>query len=119
MRKVLALLPLATLAACATPAHWEKPGADDAAVKADLTYCAAAARTEAFQNYAFDTGFMRFGAPWWGYPYRPSQALWRQRLDSDRFYAETRLKDFCMRNKGYELVPDAPPPAADRPAADK
>ena len=107
MRNVFALaLMTAGLASCGTPSHWEKPGVDAEAARADMQDCRRAASQEVFRQQAFDTGFTRFGAPWWGYPQRPSYAVFRSRLDSDRLYSEHRLAHFCMRNKGYELVPD-------------
>jgi hypothetical protein len=112
MRKVLPLAVMLAVAGCGTPMHWEKQGADPEMLKADMTDCRRAASQEAFHQYAFDTGFTRFGAPYWGYAARPSYGAWRSRLDSDRSYAESRLTNFCMRNKGYELVPNEPPQAA-------
>ena len=113
MRKVLAValmasVPMASLAGCATPSHWEKAGADLEATRADMQDCRRQASQEAFRQHAFDVGFSRYGAAWWGYPRRPSYAMFSSRLDSDRYYSEHRLTNFCMRIKGYELVPDEP-----------
>jgi hypothetical protein len=41
---------------------------------------------------------------------------WNYFYGSDRFFAEGRLTDFCMRNKGYQLV-TIPPPQTNPPAA--
>jgi hypothetical protein len=109
MRKVFALAALTGLAGCGTPSHWEKPGADLEATRADVRDCRRLASQEAFRQQAFDVGFARYGSPWWGYPHRPSYAVFRSRLDTDRFYSDHRLTNFCMRSKGYELVPDEPP----------
>ena len=113
MRKVLAValmasVSMASLAGCATPSHWEKAGADLEATRADMQDCRRQASQEAFRQHAFDVGFSRYGAAWWGYPRRPSYAMFSSRLDSDRYYSEHRLTNFCMRIKGYELVPDEP-----------
>jgi hypothetical protein len=111
MRKVLPLALLLGLASCATASHWEKPGANEETLRADMIECRRAASQEAFRQQAFDTGFTRLGAPWWGYASRPSYAMWNSRLASDRTYTEQRLVRFCMQIKGYELVPNQPPPA--------
>lgn len=108
MRKILPFALMLGVAACGAGSHWEKAGAAPETTRADMADCRRAASQEAFRTYAFDTGFTRFGAPWWGYPTRPSYAMWRSRLESDRLYAESRLTSFCMRNKGYELVPNEP-----------
>ena len=99
-----ALLPLALClgaAGCASLAvHWEKPGVDPTATQRDLADCRIAARDESMRNY-YPAPAPLFGAHRWG--------LWDQHSESQRFYAESNLTRFCMRNKGYELVPDQPP----------
>jgi hypothetical protein len=103
MRKILSVLMLAMVAACALPqTRWEKDGADDTLTAGDLTYCRQAARNEAFQAYPFG-----FGSPFYGFRH---WAAW----DDNRYYTESRLTDFCMRNKGYQLV-TIPPPQASPP----
>ena len=108
MRKVLAAAVTAGLAGCGMPSHWEKPGTDLEATRADMQDCRRQASQEAFRQHAFDVGFARYGPGWWGYPRRPSYAMFSSRLDSDRYYSEHRLTNFCMRIKGYELVPAEP-----------
>ncbi len=110
----VACLLVAGLSACGDPGwRWDKPGATDAAVNADAVDCHQAARQEAFRTYAFNTGFSAMGPGYWGFQRRPEYALWRQRLEADRFHYEGRLSNFCMRNKGYQTVrvaaPVAPP----------
>jgi hypothetical protein len=101
MRRALAAGALCLgLAACGTPARWEKPGADEDAVKRDMTACRVAARDEAMRNY------YPFAGPLFGFRYG---LLWQQQAESNRFVAENNLTNFCMRNKGYELVPVAKP----------
>jgi hypothetical protein len=111
MRKILPILLLATVAACALPqTRWEKEGADEKLTAGDLTSCRQAARDEAFVGYPYG-----FGSPFYGFH---RWAHW----DDDRFYAEGRLTDFCMRNKGYQLVTIPPPqaaPAVPTPAPEK
>jgi hypothetical protein len=104
MRKVLPLALLLALGACAAPTHWEKPGVTEEVLAHDLTDCRQAAAQEAMRYpYGFGPPFGAYG--------RSSYFLWQQRQESDRFYAENRLREFCMRNKGYALmpIPKAPP----------
>ncbi len=103
------MLLLATVAACTLPqTHWEKDGADEVLTANDLGYCRAAARNEAFIAYPYG-----FGTPFYGFQRWPT---W----DNDRFLAESRLTQFCMRAKGYQRVTVAPPQATAQvaPAAD-
>ena len=105
MRRILPFLLLATVAACAFPqTRWEKDGADEVLTANDLGYCRAAARNEAFSAYPYG-----FGSPFYGFN---RWAAW----DDNRFLAESRLTQFCMRAKGYERVTVSPPQAA-TPAA--
>jgi len=116
MRKVVPLVLLCGLAACAPPARWEKAGATELMTETDMVDCRKAASQEAFRYFAFNWGFPFYGPTFWGYAGRPSWLMWQARLDSDRFHAENRLTAFCMRNKGYELVP-IPPPQTQAPQA--
>ncbi len=97
------VLPVALglgLAGCATLAvHWEKPGVDPAATQKDLSECRVAARDESMRNY-YPAPAPLYGAHRW--------FIWDPYAESQRFYAEGNLTRFCMRNKGYELVPDRP-----------
>jgi hypothetical protein len=97
MRKVVpvTLVSVLLLACCGTPTHWEKPGVSSAMTATDAVDCRRAASMEAFLYQP------RLPPPLWPYR-RPS---WKQLEDSERFYAENRLTAFCMRSKGYELVP--------------
>jgi hypothetical protein len=99
MRKVAAIALLLAVAACGTPARWEKPGATDQTTAADAVECRRAASQESFLYNPYG-----WPPPLW--PYRRGYWLnWYQMQESQRFYAENRLTAFCMRNKGYELVP--------------
>ena len=99
MRKVVPFVLLLAVGACGTPARWEKPGVSPEGTVADITDCRRAASQEAFL-YSYG-----LPPPLWPYPYRRSSLYWLQYEESQRFYAENRLTAFCMRNKGYELVP--------------
>lgn len=115
MRRILPFLLLLVIPACSIPeTRWEKTGVDEQATKSDLLACRQAAQQETFvamPYYGFGYGL----GPYPGRFYR-----WNYFYESDRFYAQGRLTDFCMRNKGYQLVtiqpPQASPPAA-APAA--
>jgi hypothetical protein len=114
-----ALAAVLGLAGCETYT-WERAGTTEETLKADYRDCRQQAQSEAFRSYAFYTGFPIMGPGYWGYRYYPDYWYWRQRLESERFFYENRLTNFCMRNKGYTLVKveddyKAVPPAA--PAA--
>jgi hypothetical protein len=96
MRKVVPVTLLGALllalAGCATPERWEKAGVSAELTSTDAVECRRAASQEAFL-------------------YIPSPpVIWPRRINwqyeqSERFYAENRLTAFCMRAKGYDLVP--------------
>ena len=83
---------LLTVAACGTPSHWEKPGASAEMTSTDAVDCRRAAFQESFLSTPYVTPPI----------YRLN---WLQMREAERFYAENRLTAFCMRNKGYELMP--------------
>ncbi len=100
MRRILPVLVLFAVAACGLPeTRWEKEGADEKLTAGDLTYCRKAARDEAFRVDPFGT-------------YSPYYGFRRWALFNDnRQITESQLTDFCMRNKGYQLVTVTPPQA--------
>lgn len=101
MRRIFAATALVIAAACA-PMEWARPGADGAQVQADLQQCQQDAWQEArlrsfyygpFGPMMYRDAFGRrvyAGGPFWD--------PW-----GDRFMEESRLAQFCMRTKGYEL----------------
>ncbi|TWT10542.1 hypothetical protein [Reyranella sp. CPCC 100927] len=97
------LLAALTLGGCGQYA-WERPDTTEATLVADQKDCRQQAYSEAFRSYAFYTGFPLMGPSYWGYRSYPDYWYWRQRLESERFFYESRLTNFCMRNKGYTLV---------------
>ena len=88
---------LGTLTACTQPMRWEKPGADEAALVRDQNDCKVAAQEESNRNFYPAPIGPLYGWRW--------TSAWAQQAESQRFYAETNLTRFCMRNKGWELVP--------------
>ena len=117
MRRVVPFLLMLAVSACGTPMRWDKPGATEQMAAADMTACRSAAQVEA-NRYFYPWGWGGLG---WGYG-RHGGLLWQIRADNDRFLTETRLTSFCMRTKGYELVPVQPqtqPPASPEPPLPK
>lgn len=92
------LLPALLLTACNQTMTWEKPGGYAEAGDRDLDECRAASSDESNRNYYPASGVQSSTS--WRWP-----TDWPQRAESQRFYAETNLTRFCMRNKGWELVP--------------
>ena|SRR2546421_4785073 len=93
-------------AAGCTPMQWTRPDSPPAQqIDADLQHCQAAAWSEVGLHYR---AFAASG-PWmyrdpfgrrFGYPYGPFADPFDQ-----RYMEESRLTDFCMRAKGYDLAP--------------
>ncbi|MCW5745593.1 MAG: hypothetical protein KIT36_05275 [Alphaproteobacteria bacterium] len=105
MRRSLVLIAVAVVALGGCEKYtWERPGATDTVMAGDYQECRRQARTEAFRNYAFYSGFPVMGPGYWGYHHQPDYWYWRRRLDTERLFYENRLTHFCMRNKGYTLV---------------
>lgn len=89
----------ALLAAC-TPMHWQHASLGVAPSEAEVGECNQAAFHEAQrQAFLYDFGWPRFHR--YGRPRGP----WRRYSTSDRFFLERDLFDYCMRAKGYKLVP--------------
>lgn len=96
------LVVLTALAGC-TPMRWEHPQSGLDATESDLTDCSRSARQEAWRSsFMYST---------WDYPsyyrgrdgrrYRDPFPMRRRNSTFD----EWQLRDYCMRNKGYRLVP--------------
>jgi hypothetical protein len=121
MRRVVPFLLMLAVSACGTPMRWDRPGATDQMVQADMSACRGAAQIEA-NRY-----FYPWGWSGWGWGHR-SSLMWQMRADNDRFLTESRLTAFCMRTKGYEQVPmqpqtqapqQTPPPPSPEPPLQK
>jgi len=101
------------LSAC-TPMQWVRDGAVPApeALAQDSAACHQQAWREAqYRAFAYSTiGPITiregFGRRFIGWPYGPYAYPF-----GDPFFEEGRLADFCMRAKGYELVPVEAPKA--------
>ena len=106
MGKVVPFMLLLAAAGCALPdTRWVKPGADEQATANDIVACRHAAEQESYNSPIFVS-------PVW------AGRHWSQ-AEADRFYDESRLANFCMRNKGYQLVTVAPPQTQAPPATAK
>ena len=114
------LLPVAVLALTAcTPMQWMRDGAVPApeALEQDASTCRQHAWREAqYRAWAyrpFGPFTMRdaSGRRFIGWPYGPYP------FGGDPFFEEARLTDFCMRAKGYELVPVEKGDPAKKPPA--
>jgi len=111
----IAVLFLLSLAAC-TPMQWIRDGAvpPPEALEKDSASCREQAWREAqYRAWAYrpygGPPFMRrdaFGRTYTAWPYGPSPYPFY----ADPAFEEARLADFCMRAKGYELVPVEKPP---------
>jgi hypothetical protein len=103
----LRLLPVLLLSAVAcTPLYWVRADTEPQQLEQDMALC----RQQAWRE-----------ASWRSWLYRPFGPTVIQDLHGrrvlvwpyspfgdpfgDRFFEESRLTDFCMRAKGYELVP--------------
>lgn len=88
------------LAACAGGMHWEHPQFGQQNLAKDAAECRRLAAAEAWRAaplFPFRYRHGRYGF-WWNDPF----------YDHDRFWREARLRDYCLRSRGYTLVPDVP-----------
>jgi len=110
------LIALVVLAGC-TPMQWTRDGAVPAAEV--LEKDSASCRQEAWREAQYRAWAYR---PYWGPPFARRDAFGRgfvawpyaaypSPFYGDPVFEETRLADFCMRAKGYELVPVEKPAA--------
>jgi hypothetical protein len=97
---------LLLLASACAPMEWVKPDATPEQVAADAQQCEQEAWREAqsaYMGYGPFTPWMYrngFGSPFAGRPFGPFYDPL-----GDRYMEESRLANFCMRAKGYELAP--------------
>lgn len=97
-RRTLACCALGAVLSACTPMQWQSASLGVAPSKAEIDECNQSAFYEAQrQSFLYDYGWPRYyGRPWGPWPrYSPN----------DRFFRERDLFDYCMRSKGYRLVP--------------
>ncbi len=100
MRLILAL-SAALLAAACTPMEWARPGTPFQQMQADSADCNDLAWRESYRLSLWDPWYAWPGHPIHGrrYPtYGRDPMMWRMQRERD-------LHDFCMRARGYRLVP--------------
>jgi hypothetical protein len=89
---------LLLLSGCAGPMQWVKADVSAEQARLDAEQCHQEAWHEAhFRSW-------RFPSQSWGRRGRGMGAF-----ANDPFFEESRLADFCMRVRGYQLVPLNPP----------
>jgi hypothetical protein len=103
----LSLALVLLIAGCA-PMQWVRQDASHEEVRQDEALCQREAWREAswrawFYRPGVATMLDRDGRPFFVWPYSPFGDPF-----GDRFMEEARLTSFCMRAKGYELVPLEP-----------
>ena len=104
MRLIPAFFALLLLATACTPMEWVRPGTSLQQMQADSAECNDLAWQESQRMWLWDPwhpwfGYTRFGRsrwPYWGYG--PDPMMWRMQIERD-------LYDFCMRARGYRLMP--------------
>lgn len=99
-RTMAALAAALGASACAGGVHWEHAESGQLNLSRDVTECERLAAAEAWRTaplFPFDYRYGRHGF-WWNDPF----------YDHPRFWREAELRDFCLRSRGYRLVPDAP-----------
>ena len=92
MRSVPAVFCLLTLAACASNAQWDKPGASQAQVDADVRKCNIEAQAVPSAAAATTAPSAVVAGP-------------ANEREPDRLLAETQRMQACMRALGYDLKP--------------
>jgi hypothetical protein len=99
------LLALIAAAGC-TPMRWEHLSLSGADALKESGECRQAAWSEA-QRQSFYGGFGAFPSRWVrgrdGRMYLADP--WTSHRHANAFFLESQLYDFCMRNKGFRLVP--------------
>jgi hypothetical protein len=99
MRNLLPIALLLTLAACASPTRWEKPGVSEETKESDLTICRHAAARQGLAYYPSAVN----APPGWAY--QQQWDIMDTYSDDFRYHADFQLTAACMRYKGYEKVP--------------
>jgi len=89
-----------------TPMRWEHLSLSGAAAQEESGTCRQAAWSEA-QRQSLYGGFGAFPSRWVrgrdGRMYLADP--WTSQRQANAFFLEAQLYDFCMRNKGFRLVP--------------
>lgn len=92
------------LAGCSQAMQWYRADTTQEAAELDAKECRAAAHDEAYRESYY------YGPPFYSFPYYGPRGTrhWRDPF-YDPFFArdmrEQDLQDFCLRSRGYRLVP--------------
>jgi hypothetical protein len=107
MQRLLAALSLAAALAACAPMEWTRSDATPEQIAADMRAC----RDQAWR----ETSWSSLSYGYWGPamlsdPFFGRRYLWPYYSPfgdpfGDRFLEESRLTNFCMRAKGYDLAP--------------
>lgn len=104
MPRLARLLIIAALLGACTPVQWEHARFGGAATADEVQECERAAYFEAQRQAFFSRG------PW--YPYYAGRRFYRDPWGpfgrQNSFFLERDLFDYCMRAKGFRLVPVRP-----------
>ena len=104
LARIFGCLGLAAVAAGCTTTQWQNPSLGTAPSQAEISECDQAAYYEA-QRQTFFYGGYGFDWPYYAGWRRGALGPWPRSTINDRFFVERDLFDFCMRAKGYRLVP--------------
>lgn len=101
MGRMIAILACLGLAGCITPMAWSKSGFSAIEADRDEADCRAAAWREADYQRHMSYALVPYG------PFVPQRGLAHPHgpWGGHDPFAESRLRDFCMRAKGYQRVP--------------
>lgn len=103
MRAFVLLIVTAFLSACGPPLAWERPSTSASEARVDAAECRRLAQDQAFREslLAFPTG------PHGYFPSRIGRRPYDPFFEPSfrRELRESELRDFCLRSRGYRLVP--------------
>jgi hypothetical protein len=101
MRALPPLLAVLALAAC-TPAGWQRPGSDSAALDTDLAGCTRQAQHDAIAAAPSEPAGPRL------LPFAGGRDLENPTWDMPQeLLLQQSLRNACLRAKGYRLVPES------------
>ncbi len=118
MNKILPLLALSLVAsasACAPTDKWQKAGADPGLTQRDASECRQTAQAASFRNFNQPMPLPWAGSETWT-PYlqmrqsNPNMWFLAPYTGESPAAYDSRVNAWCMRHRGYEKVPVAPPP---------
>lgn len=106
LRSILSGIAVGALLAACTPMQWQHASLGVAPTQAEVDECNRASFYEAQrQAFFYDFAWPRYHPGYFGRPWRGPWGPWPRYSSSDRFFLERDLFDYCLRAKGYRLVP--------------